>query len=533
LVAVSWRWIAPDYFPAQTKGDDRRGCHIRAFCVMKHWLCSKLSGTLSRAMIIARARHGASCGRHSVKTLDRSPGDPGLTAGALSLPHPPIERRVRVPGMTRAVFRLAWPAVIEQLLIAGVDLTDVLIVGHLGATALSAVGLTGQVVNLAIAFFGAIGVGCMVLVARHIGAGEHADASRAIQQSILVSGALGACVALLCWLLAPDILRSLGAAPDVVERGASFMRIIALSLPLMAIAFVGTSAMRAAGDTRTPMLLTGLQLAINAALGYLLVYGPPQLHVEGLGWATTTARTMLGLLVLALLWRGRPGVHLAGDRWRPDFSRLKRVLSVGLPAGVEQVLLQFALVNLATVIAGLGTVAYAAHSVSIRIMSLSFLPGWGFAVAAAALVGQGLGAKDTRRAEDSAYGAYRLALLAMSALGIALYLLDEPLLGIFTNDQAVIAASIPVIHVAAFAQPFMATSFVFMNALRGAGDTRATLTITVTSIWTIRLGLAYLGAHVFGWGLPGAWLGILGDFVFRAAFAVFRFRGGRWKTIKV
>lgn len=467
-------------------------------------------------------------------TVKRPSRDPGLRAGGLRSARPAINLpRAGAPGITRTVFKLAWPAVIEQVLFAGVELTDLYIVGHLGAAALSAVGLTGQVVMLALAFFGAIGVGCMALVARHIGANERAEAGRIMQQSLLVSAALGGVVGAVAWLFAPDMLRGLGAEPDVVELGASFMRIIAASLPLTAIALAGNAAMRAAGDTRTPMQLTGLQLVLNAILGLLLVYGPPQLGVDGSAIATMLARSAVGLLVLWLLWRGRHGIRLRQGGWKPDPGRLKRILNIGLPAGAEQVLLQFALINLTTVIASLGTVSYAAHIVSLRIMSLSFLPGWGFAVAATALVGQGLGANDPRRAQESADASFRLALGVMLVMGAALYFLAEPLLRIFTSDPGVIAASISAIHIAAFAQPAMAASFVFSGALRGAGDTRATLIVTAASIWTVRLGVAYLGARVLGWGLAGAWLGILADFSVRATFFWLRFRSGKWQKIIV
>jgi len=407
------------------------------------------------------------------------------------------------------------------------------IVGHLGASALTAVGLTGQIVNLNIAFFSAIGVGCMALVARHIGAGEKAEASRIMQQSILASLALGGLSGVLMFVFAPDILRSLGAQPDVIDEGTPFMRIIAASMPLTALALVGNSAMRASGDTRTPMHLTALQLAVNAMLGFALVYGPAQMGVNGSGIATGVARSALGVAVLWLLWRNRRGVRIVKGGWLPDFPRLRRVLNVGLPAGAEQVLLQIALISLTTIIAGLGTLVYAAHNVSLRIMSLSFLPGWGFAVAATALVGQGLGAGDARRAQASAYAAFRLALIVMLVMGAALYILAEPILGIFTADVGVIAAAVAAIHVAAFSQPAMAASFVFSGALRGAGDTRTTMLITAGSIWTVRLGVSYLGARVLGWGLTGAWLGILADFAVRALFFWLRFRGGRWQSIKV
>jgi Na+-driven multidrug efflux pump len=164
---------------------------------------------------------------------------------------------------------------------------------------------------------------------------------------------------------------------------------------------------------------------------------------------------------------------------------------------------------------------------------LSYLPGWGFAVAATALVGQGLGAGEPQRARESAYVSFRLALWVMLVMGAILYFMAGPILSIFTNDPGVIAAAISAIHIAAFSQPAMAASFVFSGSLRGAGDTRTTMLITAGSIWTVRLGVSYLGARVLGWGLAGAWLGILADFVVRALFFWLRFRSGKWQTIKV
>jgi len=471
-----------------------------------------------------------------VTTPQRPSRDPGLRAGALPSFTPALrvmrERSSR-PGVTRIVLKLAGPAVIEQVLFAGVDLTDLFIVGHLGAAALSAVGLTGQVVMLSLAFFGAIAVGCMALVARHVGAGERAEAGRVLQQALLAAIVLGTITGILVGILAPDILRLLGAEPEVIQLGAPFMRVIAVSLPLTAIALASTAAMRAAGNTRTPMQLTGLQLIVNAVLGLALVYGPSQLGVLGSGMATMVARSATGALAVWLLWHNRGELRLVNGGWKPDAGRLKRILNIGLPAGAEQVLLQFALISLVTVITGLGTVTFAAHNVSLRIMSLSYLPGWGFAVAATALVGQSLGAGDARRAQESAYAAFRLALSVMLVMAAVLYFLAEPILRVFTSEPGVIAASISAIHIAAFSQPAMAASFVFSGALRGAGDTRATLVITVVSIWTVRLGLAYLGATVLGWGLAGAWLGILGDFVVRALLFWLRFRAGKWQTMKV
>jgi putative MATE family efflux protein len=237
--------------------------------------------------------------------------------------------------------------------------------------------------------------------------------------------------------------------------------------------------------------------------------------------------------VLVLLIRGRGPLRLGWRVPRPEWRRLKRILNIGLPAGAEQILLQLALLNLAIVIARFGTAAYAAHQIGLRIAAISFLPGWGFGVAATTLVGQELGAGRPDRARQSTYTSFWLALAVMTTMALLLLIGHEFILRLFTNDAAVIAAGKIVIHTSAYIQPIMAASFVFSGGLRGAGDTRSTMLITVASIWGLRLAAAYVLGIALGLGLYGAWLAIGLDFASRALLFWLRFRSGRWMAVRV
>jgi len=273
---------------------------------------------------------------------------------------------------------------------------------------------------------------------------------------------------------------------------------------------------------------------LNAGLAWYLVRGTPQMGSNGPAVASMIARGVGGLLVLGALWRGRGGVRLPHEWPRFNWPRLKRVLRIGMPAGAEQLLLQGALVAMTTIITGLGTAAYAAHQVGLNIMSLSYLPGWGFAVAATTLVGQYLGAQQPAQSKASGYISYKLALIVMTIGGVLLYVLAEPLMRAFVpENEEVIRLGISVIHISAFVQPLMAASFVFSGSLRGAGDTRTTLLITAGSIWVTRVPIAYALAYGLQLGLSGAWLGIGLDFGVRAFFFWLRFRSGKWQKIKM
>jgi putative MATE family efflux protein len=440
------------------------------------------------------------------------------------------------PALARRVMRLAWPAVAEQTLAMMIGLVDFYIVGHLGAAALDGVGLGSQILNLTVAFLSAVGVGSTALVARHVGAKEPDDATRTAQQSVVVAAVIGLLMALVCIIFARPIIAWFGGEPDVIEQGTRYLKTIAPSFLFFSVLLIGNAVLRGAGDTRTPLLIMMVVNVINIGVAWSLtqgVAGLPKLGVIGSGLGAASAQTTGGVIALWLLVRGRAGIRI-GFQWpRLDLARVRRILNIGLPAGAEQIFLQLALTSLTVVIAGFGTEAYAAHMVSWRIAQLSFLPGWGFAVAASTLVGQELGAKQPQRAKESGYVAFRGALIIMTVMGIVILLFERTLIQVFIDDSLVMAQGVPVLRIAAIIQPLMAASFVFSGGLRGAGDTRTTLGITLLSVWGLRVVITYLLGRLFGLALIGAWIGIAADFGFRAGMFWWRFRSGRWQTIRV
>jgi putative MATE family efflux protein len=470
-----------------------------------------------------------------IEAPDDTAGGFASLSSATSAPSAQQSRILRwfgEPALVKQILLLAWPVVLEQILFAVVGLTDTYVVGHLSAEALAAVGLSNQIINVMAAIFGAVATGSLAVVARQIGAKEKAEASRTTQQSILAALAIGVALTFVALIFAPQLMALLGADPVVAEIGAQYLRISALTFTLMPVLFVGNAILRGSGDTRTPMKVMLIVVTLNAGLALYLTRGAPDMGSNGPAAASMIARGLGGLLVLAALWRGRGGLRLPHEWPRVQWPVIKRVLKIGLPAGLEQLLLQGALVAMTMTITSLGTAAYAAHQVGLNIMSLSYLPGWGFAVAATTLVGQYLGAREPEKSKASGYISYKLALVIMTIGGVLLFTFAESLMRVFVpDDEAVIAYGVTVIHISAFVQPIMAASFVFSGSLRGAGDTRTTLLITVGSIWFTRVPLAYALSRVFD--LSGAWLAIASDFGMRAFFFWLRFRSGKWQKIKI
>jgi putative MATE family efflux protein len=436
----------------------------------------------------------------------------------------------------RDVLRLALPAMGEQLLSMMVGIVDTFLVGHLGAAPLAAVGLANQWVFMAITLFGAIATGSTALIARFIGAREPEQANQVLRQSMLLGAFIGLVATALGVALARPAVALLGAQPDVIDLSSDYLRLVSSIFFFSTLMFIGNASLRGAGDTRTPLFVMLVVNALNVAVAWTAINGPfglPRFGVVGSAMGAATGRLVGGLLVVIILLRGRAGIRLRLSNLRPDGGMIRRILRVGLPTGMEQLLMRSGQMFFARILAELGTVAFAANQVAINILSISFMPGFGFALAATTLVGQGLGARDPEGAQQRGYTTYRLGAGLMIVIGLGIVLFPGQLMGFFTDETQVIALGVMPLRAVGLIQPLLAAAMIFAGALRGAGDTRFPMAVTGSTIWLVRLPLAYLLSLVLGWGLLGAWSAMACDLTLRGFFNFFRFRGGRWKQIEV
>jgi len=441
---------------------------------------------------------------------------------------------VEARSVRAEVMRLAMPSIGEQLLNMTVHMVDTYLMGHIGAAALTAVGLSNNMVMLTQTFVMAVATGATAVVARLIGAREPQAASRVMQQSLLVGAAIGAVLTVVLSFFSVQAIGFYQPEPDVLVIGSTYMRIVAMSFLLQGILWVGNASLRGAGDTRTPLFLMLGVNALNIVTSLLFLYGVgpiPSIGVYGPAVGTAVSMSAGGAVMLLILARGRRGMRLQRTGWRPDPSVIRRVTNVGLPAGGEQLALRFGMAVFQRLVAGLGTVAFAAHSVALTGMSVSFMPGFGFSVAATTMVGQALGARDPERAKRSVREALRVSAWAMGAAGLLLVLFAGQVMSVFVDDPEVIALGIMPLQVLGMIQPLSAASMVYSGSLRGAGDTRWTLVITTLSVWVLRVPLTML--LVGPLGLVGAWLGMATDNVARAVMVWLRYRTGRWAKVKV
>jgi multidrug resistance protein, MATE family len=436
-----------------------------------------------------------------------------------------------------SVNRLAVPIIAENLFQTMLGVVDMLMVSKLGTTAIDGVGTALQIMFLVMAALSAVTVGTTVLVARYTGAQQPEEASRSAKQSLMLGIALAVIITIIGHLFAHRAIALLGATPDVVTAGGDYLNVVAQMAIFLVLQYVCAGALRGAGDTRTPMIVTGVVNIVNVLVAYTLIFGHfgfPALGVLGSAWGASVARACGAAILLVLLFSGRRRVQIAGRAgWRPDTTLMRRVLKIGLPSMIEQTLMSGGSLLYSVIVIGMGPAIYAAQRITFNALSISFMPGMGFGMAATTMTGQSLGAGRPDLARRSAWIAFRMAALWMCTMGIGLVIFGNQIMRLFTTDPVIISVGTVALRVIAFSQPFQALGQVMAGSLRGAGDTRFPMFATGLSVWLIRLPFGVLFGPVLGWGLGGVYISNVMDALARAIANYVRFRAGKWQKLRV
>jgi len=447
---------------------------------------------------------------------------------------PPLESSSAIRGI---VFRLAWPSIVENMLQSIYGLLLVMMIGQLGSSAIAGVGAANSLIQVAMACFFAVSMGTTVLVAHAVGALNHEAASRAAKQSLVFGLLLGLIISALGVLFAPQAIAMLGAQPEVVAQGSSFLRAFSLGGISMVVTFIAGSIMRGSGDARTPRLVTLISLAISLAIGYPLIFGKfglPALGAVGAGVAGALVRSVGCLVLVGLLFRaGRP-VSLRGwHDWRPALAPFRRLVNIGLPSMFESLFRAGGMLLFSVIVFRLGTATAAAQQIVQQIALFSMMPGFGFSMAAMTLVGQSLGAENPVRAERAAWFSTRSCIFWMGAMGLAFFFGGPQIMALFTADADIIAQGAAALKIVALAQPGQAFGMVLAGALRGAGDTRYPMMSTGGVMWLVRLPVAWFCGIFLGFGLVGVYSGWLVDSLVLSGLNWLRYRTGAWKQRRV
>ena len=432
----------------------------------------------------------------------------------------------------RAALELAWPGIIEQSLSALGTAAVFAFVGQLGATATAGVGAAGNFLFLMFPVWRSLAIGTVAIVSRRMGEGRAAEAADATRQSLLLGAIAGAGFGAFFVLFSAPLLRVLGADEQIVAVGAPFLAVVGAANGAATVWLIGTSAMRAAGDTRTPMFLSIAGIVVSVGLAYLFI-NVLRIGPMGSAYASSIAWILGMSAMLVLLWRGVAGLSIAGGPWHLTRATIHTIFAISLPSAAESAIFSFGILFLSGLVFRLSTEAVAAHQIIGQIETFSFFPCIGFSMAASSLVGQALGMRDPERARSAGWAATKMAIAWGSAAGITFILVPSFLLNLFTISGAVVIAGVGALAVVGIGQPAQAMIFALGGSLRGAGDTRYPLLVSFMSWFLLRLPLAYVFAFPLGLGLTGIWLGVTIDYFVRAALLAMRFRSGAWARVKV
>ena len=430
-----------------------------------------------------------------------------------------------------------------QNVIAGLQgLIDHVLVGHLlGYQANAAIGVSWQMFLVVIVFMASLFTGQAVLVARFVGAGDVDRVNRTVQQALLTALAMFAVLAPIGYFSAPLLLDFANVSPSVRELALPFLRInFTFSIGMM-LFFMLTSALRAAGDARTPMRLGVMMTILNVVLNLILIpgLGPiPALGTTGSALGTVIASSAVSAFALYQLLKGRLVIKLSRHMdWRPDWTIIRSLFRFGLPTGVQGIAMNVAGVMLLRFIGSLEQSAEAQGAYAIGYTELFSLITWtsvGLMGAAATIAGQNLGAGQPERAIEGVRTASRIGLAVAGGVGASFVLIPGPLLGLFgANDPAVAIIGRDLLRYLAVSGFFITLALTYTGGLQGTGDTKSPLVITLASQIAVPIGMCALIQATRQLQPGDIWLAIvLGHFT-RCVLTVARFRQGKWRSISV
>ncbi|MEX0936986.1 MAG: MATE family efflux transporter [Pirellulales bacterium] len=456
-------------------------------------------------------------------------------------------------GNLRPLVRLVWPVLIENTLHLLVQYVDLWLTGNYlrDEAYLAAVTLMVYVMWFVFNLFALVAQGATAVIARYVGAGNYRQASRAANQAITIGLVWSMALVVIGLLAAEPVVHLLQLEGAAADAAVQYLRILVWALPAVMLEEVGFASLRGAGDTLTGLIVMSIVNLINIAVSssLLLGLGPlPEMGWIGLAIGTATGHAVGGLIVLILLARGRAGLRLRWVRMRPRSEMIRRILRIGIPGGIDSLMIVACHLWYVSIINQLGNMATAAHGVGVQIEALAYMPGAAFQIAAATLAGQYLGARDYASARRSVLLACAVGAGVMITAGAVIYLAAVPLSAFFLGgpDSEVVPITARLLRVVAFSMPALAVGMILQGALRGAGDTRWPLLFTLVGMLGLRIPLAYWLAHdsvtllggMFefdGWGLGvlGAWYAMFVDVVVRCLLVVTRFRHGGWQRIEV
>ena len=454
-----------------------------------------------------------------------------------------FDRSIVEGPLRPAVWKIAWPTMLTNVIGGLQGMVDHVLVGNLvGFKANAAIGVSWQIFIVVIVFISSLFTGMSVLVARFAGAGDEEKVNRTVYQAFLTAIflALGI-LAPVGYFVSPALLNIVNAAPDVKAEALPFLRTMFMFSMGMMVFFMLSTALRSAGDARTPMMLGISMTVLNIALNLLLIVGLgpiPSFGTKGAAMGTCIASGLVALYSLQRMWSSAWVISFPrGGGFGPNWSIIRSIFKFGLPTGVQGIAMNIGGVLMLSFIGSLAQSAAAQAAFAVSYTELFSLITWtsvGLMGAAAAVAGQNLGAGQPDRADAAVHVAARFGFAGAAFVGIFFLFFPRQLLAIFgMHDQSVVEIGVQLLRVLSVSGLLIAVALTYTGGLQGTGDTRSPLYISIISQVIVPLGICFVIKETSTLDPIDIWLAILAGHATRCVLSIMRFRQGKWRTIRV
>ncbi len=476
---------------------------------------------------------------------DQSGPAPAAAEPLVAPPSKPrtYDRSIVEGPLLPAVWKIAWPTMLQNVIGGLQGLVDHVLVGHyVGFAGNAAIGVSWQVFLVVIVFISSLFTGMSVLVARFVGRDDAEMTDRTVFQAFLVTiGISLGILAPLGYVLAPSLLDLVNAAPSVQAEALPYLRTMFLFGSGMMVFFMLGGALRSAGDARTPLRLGIVLTVLNLGLNVVLIpgLGPvPAFGTTGAAIGTVTAGGIVALYALWKLWHGGWIVGFPRPlQWSPDWGIIRAIFRFGLPTGIQGIAMNVGGVFLLAFVGSLAQSAAAQAAYAVSYTQLFSFITWtsvGLMGAAATVAGQNLGAQQPDRSASAVHLSARIGLVSAAGVGLVFFFFPEQLLAAFgMEEETVVEIGVQLLQVLSLSGLFVAVALTYTGGLQGTGDTQSPLYISIISQLVVPLGICFVIQQAYTLDPIDIWIAILCGHITRCVLSVLRFNQGQWRSIRV
>lgn len=445
----------------------------------------------------------------------------------------PIKNKFTEGKIFNSLLSLALPIIFANILQTTYQLIDTFWLGRLGANAVAAVSLSFPVLFLVLSIGSGLTLAGTVMVAQYKGADNQKMVDFSSSQSVFLILIISIILAVISYFSAGPLMQIIGAGPEIFDDSVAYFKVSSLGFVFLFLFFIFQSLMRGIGNVMLPVYVILFTVFLNLILDPLFIYGYgfiPGYGVAGAAVASVVTQGLSAAIGLFILFRGNNGIRINLSSMRFNISNLRRTFKIGFPASVEQSTRALGMIMMVIIVTSFGSEVVAAYGIGARILSFIIIPALGLAIATTSLVGQNIGARKIKRAEKVANLSNKIAFFGLTGIGIIMFIFAEPLTAFFIpNDHEVIRDGALFIKIMAPSFGLLGVMQVLNGTFNGAGFTKASMLISILSLWVVRFPLAYVLSYNTSLEYEGIWWSFPISNLIAAIAAFVYFKMGYWK----